>query len=690
MCELLTHPELTVITSRKPSFGWIVNDGRQGAVQTGYRILVASSEDALGKDQADLWDSGKIASDESVSVPYGGTPLPAGSTCWWKVRTWDKDDKPSPWSAPQRINIGEASADEPFYSDGWTDGPDGRVRANRHPLEVHPFPPVMVINKGPGHCFADFGRAAFGTLSISLTSKTGGEDVEVRLGEKRGAGDTVETNPGGSVVYRNVHLTLKPGTYTYKIELPTSNYGMRMPEHIGEVVPFRFCEIIGSPSLIRNEDLTQLAVWYRFDDGASSFTSSDKTLNDVWSLCKYSIKATSFLGIYVDGQRERLPYEADAFINQLGHYCTDREYAMARYSHEHLIQHPTWPTEWILFSVLIAWEDYMYTGDLGSIRRCYDDLVAKTLMPLAREDGLISTRTGLMTEEVMRSVHFTGSNQRDVVDWPPPSETDGFQFADINTVVNAFHYRALVLMERMAGLMGKAHDATIFKGRAKRVRDAFNEKLFDREKGIYLDGEGAEHSSLHANMFPLAFGLVDEDRKASVVEFIKSRGMACSVYGAQFLLDALYDVGEEQAALELMTNQSDRSWPHMIYNIGTTITLEAWDPKYKPNLDWNHAWGAAPANIIPRRLVGVEPIEPGFRTARIRPQIGSLKQVSAEVPTVRGTVGVSVRNDGSGYHLRCVIPANMKAEVHLPGSGPSAVRRVGAGTHEFHIQHPGG
>ncbi len=690
MCELLTHPELTVITSPRPSFGWVVNDGRQGAVQTAYRIMVTSSEDTLTKGQADLWDSGKVMSGESVNVPYGGDPLPANSSCWWKVQTWDGHDKPSPWSAPQRINIGEASADEPFYSERWVDVPTGgRSRANRHPLEVHPFPPVMVTCKGPGHCFADFGRAAFGTLSVSLTSKSGGEDVEVRLGEKRGAGDTVETNPGGSIVYRSIHLTLKPGTHTYKIELPASNYGMRMPEHIGEVVPFRYCEIIGSPSLVREEDLIQLAVWYRFDDRASSFTSSDKTLNDVWSLCKYSIKATSFLGIYVDGQRERLPYEADAFINQLGHYCTDREYAMARYSHEHLIHHPTWPTEWILFSVLIAWEDYMYTGDLGSIRRCYDDLVAKTLMPLAREDGLISTRTGLMTEDIMRSVHFTGQNQRDVVDWPQPSETDGFQFTDINTVVNAFHYRTLVLMERMAELMGKDHDATRFKGRAKRVRDAFNEKLFDAEKGIYLDGEGSEHASQHANMFALAFGLVDDPHKPSVVEFIKSRGMACSVYGAQFLLDALYDVGEDQAALDLMTNKSDRSWPHMIYNIGTTISLEAWDPKYKPNLDWNHAWGAAPANIIPRRLVGVEPIEPGFRVVRIRPQIGSLTHVSAEVPTVRGSVGVDIKRDGSGYRLHCTIPANVTAEVHLPGSNPSAVKRVGAGTHEFHVQHPG-
>ena len=75
------------------------------------------------------------------------------------------------------------------------------------------------------------------------------------------------------------------------------------------------------------------------------------------------------------------------------------------------------------------------------------------------------------------------------------------------------------------------------------MRRAIDEKLFDAERGVYVDGEGTAHASLHANMFPLALGLVPEERVASVVEFVKSRGMACSVYGAQYLLEGLYDGG---------------------------------------------------------------------------------------------------------------------------------------------------
>jgi hypothetical protein len=396
-------------------------------------------------------------------------------------------------------------------------------------------------------------------------------------------------------------------------------------------------------------------------------------------LCKYSIKATSFCGVYVDGDRERIPYEGDAYINQLCHYGVDREYTMARYSHEYLITHATWPTEWILHSVLMAWADYLYTGDTDSIKHYYDDLKAKTLLALAREDGLISTRTGLVTDAVLASIHLKGK-LRDIVDWPHGNilglqggygETDDFEFRPINTVVNAFHYQALVLMSRMAQAVGKTQDAADFTRAAIQVKRSFNDKLFDKAKGIYVDGEGSSHSALHANMFPLAFGLVPPEQVKSVADFVKSRGMVCSVYGSQYLLEALYEAGEDDFALQLMTDRSsDRSWPHMIYNVGTTITLEAWDNKYKPNQDWNHAWGAAPANIIPRYVMGVQPIEPGFARVRIKPQVGSLKTGRLDLPTVRGTIHVDFTSEpDQSFALNVKLPGNMKAVVYLPRLG---------------------
>src|SRR3546814_19626828 len=88
-------------------------------------------------------------------------------------------------------------------------------------------------------------------------------------------------------------------------------------------------------------------------------------------------------------------------------------------------------------------------------------------------------------------------------------------------------------------------------------------------------------------------------------------------------MDAVYEAGDADYGLSLLTSQEDRSWYNMI-RAGSTITMEAWDNKYKPNQDWNHARGAVPANIITRKLMGVEPLEPGWVVFRVRPQIGSL------------------------------------------------------------------
>jgi hypothetical protein len=305
----------------------------------------------------------------------------------------------------------------------------------------------------------------------------------------------------------------------------------------------------------------------------------------------------------------------------------------------------------------MAWADYLYTGDADSIRHFYDDLKAKTLISLGREDGLISVNTGLVTDEVLESIHFRGK-LRDLVDWPHGGilglkeggygETDGFVFKPMNAVVNAYHYRSLVLMSKMAGAVGRQQDAAHFSEAAARVKASFNRVFLDKQKRVYVDGEGTDHSSLHANMFALAFGLVPQRYQESVAKFVRSRGMACSVYGSQHLLEGLYLNGMGDYALELMTALGDRGWAHMVYDVGTTITLEAWDNKYKPNQDWNHAWGAAPANIIPRYLMGVRPLEPGFERVLIMPQPGNLHSAKLKTPTIRGPIHVDfVQEPGS-------------------------------------------
>ena len=420
-------------------------------------------------------------------------------------------------------------------------------------------------------------------------------------------------------------------------------------------------------------------IFYPFNNTAADFVSSDTVLNKVWELCKYSIKATSFSGFYVDGDRERIPYEADALINQLSHYAVDAEYNIARRSMAYLIFHPTWPTEWSLQNVLMAWNDYIYTGDKSFIQKYYTELQQKILMPLARQDGLISTLEQKQTKEFLETIHITKAfdgkkDLRDNVDWPVV-ERDGFVFCNYNAVINAFYYKNLLLMHQIALLVGNKADAQLYSQKAKQVYETYQKLFVNPNSGLVKDGDTTTHVSLHGNMFALAFGLVSKQNMASVITYIKSKKMACSVYGAQFLLDALYDAGEAKYALELLTATDQRSWYNMI-KTGATISMEAWDKVYKPNLDINHAWGAAPANIIVRKLMGVQPLNPGADTISIKPQLANLQFAKLKTNLIKGEVTIDYRHDADKEVYQLSIPSGTLAMLDIRSNYSNTIIKV--------------
>jgi hypothetical protein len=96
---------------------------------------------------------------------------------------------------------------------------------------------------------------------------------------------------------------------------------------------------------------------------------------------------------------------------------------------------------------------------------------------------------------------------------------------------------------------------------------------------------------------------------------------------------------------------------------GSTITMEAWDMKYKPNSDWNHAWGAVPANSVPRWLWGIRPQTPGFGVVTVNPQMGDLKHSSIVIPSIRGSIEGKYEFVNSRYQRYSIkLPANMSGE----------------------------
>ena len=77
-----------------PRFSWVMESEERGQHQTAYQILVAADQANLSADKADMWNSGKVESDETVAIVYGGKPLQPSTRYYWTVTVWDKDGRP--------------------------------------------------------------------------------------------------------------------------------------------------------------------------------------------------------------------------------------------------------------------------------------------------------------------------------------------------------------------------------------------------------------------------------------------------------------------------------------------------------------------------------------------------------------------------------------------------------------------
>ncbi len=103
-CEMAVDPLGVDVTN--PRLCWTVEGASRGARQSAYQILAASSAGRIAQEDGDLWDSGKVISDETVFIPYTGKRLASSQQVFWKVRAWDQHDHASTWTESATWTMG--------------------------------------------------------------------------------------------------------------------------------------------------------------------------------------------------------------------------------------------------------------------------------------------------------------------------------------------------------------------------------------------------------------------------------------------------------------------------------------------------------------------------------------------------------------------------------------------------------
>ncbi|WP_051740722.1 alpha-L-rhamnosidase [Streptomyces xylophagus] len=99
------------VDAERPRFGWHMRSASRGRSQGAYQILVASSPDRLTAGRADVWNSGRVRSADSVAVRYAGRALNASTRYHWTVTVWDAEGRPVGTAPPAFFETGLMSTD---------------------------------------------------------------------------------------------------------------------------------------------------------------------------------------------------------------------------------------------------------------------------------------------------------------------------------------------------------------------------------------------------------------------------------------------------------------------------------------------------------------------------------------------------------------------------------------------------
>ncbi len=425
----------------------------------------------------------------------------------------------------------------------------------------------------------DFGCEVVGGLRIKARGKSG-DQIIIRCGEELNDDGTVRYNLRANCEYEEKWI-LANGDCVYE------NYDYKA---------FRYVEILNGGAEILS--LKATVRHYPFNEKHCVLQSNEKYLVEIFNICKNAVKWGS-QGSFLDcPSREKGQYLGDTLVIAHSHLILTGDNSLLRKAIDDFAQTAaickglmavscsSFMQEIADYSLLfgeLLMLEYSFSNDKEFLKKYYP--VAKNVLlyfkKYENDNGLISAV----------------KDKWNLVDWPE-NLRDGYDFPlttpigsdKPHNVVNAFYIGAVKTLSEIEKLLG--------------CDISFNlEKLkqaFDREFSsgvLYKDSKASVHSSLHSNVLPLFFGLVPEERKGKICDFIFEKGFSCGVYMSYFVLKALARNGRYDQAYELIVNESENGWVNMLRE-GASCCFEAWGKDKKWNTSLCHPWASAPIPVL--------------------------------------------------------------------------------------------
>jgi len=158
-----------------PRFSWQLVSGKRNVMQTAYEIRVSDAITTLSK--GNIWSSGKVNSDQSLFVPYGGKPLESGKKYFWQVRVWDNTGKASAWTEANFWQMGLLNASDwkakwiqPGYKEDTINQPSPYFRKTFNTSKKIASATAFITSLGLYEAFVNGKRVGDGYLTPGWTS----------------------------------------------------------------------------------------------------------------------------------------------------------------------------------------------------------------------------------------------------------------------------------------------------------------------------------------------------------------------------------------------------------------------------------------------------------------------------------------------------------------------------------------
>lgn len=289
------------------------------------------------------------------------------------------------------------------------------------------------------------------------------------------------------------------------------------------------------------------------------------------------------------------------------------------------------------------WNYYWYSADQQTIQDAYPAVKRYLSLWQLGDDGLVIHRPGGW-------------------DW-----TDWGTNIDVPVIENAWFYLALKGASAMAKLSGHREDLPTYQKLMQSIEKNYHSAFWQEKEFRSRDYQGETDD--RANAMAVVAGLARAADFPAITQVLEKEHHA-SPYMEKYVLEALLLMNEPEIAIDRMK----RRYAQMLVDDQTTL----WECFEELELEgfgslghgtYNHAWSGGPLTILSQYVAGVSPTAPGFKTFQVFPQMGTLNQLAATIPTHFGLIELEIEREAeSPFRLQLTSPPETTAQVGIPRS----------------------